>query len=176
MTLVLFLLAGCGAPAATALPPTITPAPPAAEITPEPPTATPTPAPPTTTPTPVPPTTELPTSTPTRVYIVVMSAEEIIGTWVKDTFYIRFDDDGTFRQAHSLDDLENHPYAISSYRFDGMRLIMQELILSGVPSCGVESGRYEIRLLESGNMWIVSVRDPCAPRRGDTVGEYEPVL
>lgn len=179
LALVFFFLAGCGAPAATPLSPTNTPAPPTATLTPEPPTATLTPALPTTTPTPLPPTItptpEPPTATPTPDYIVVTSAEEIIGTWVKDTFYIRFDDDGTFRQAHSAEDLENHPYTINSYRFDGDRMITAELSIFGVPSCGNRDGRYEIGLLENGNIRIVAIRDACAPRRGDTEGEYEPV-
>ena len=69
MTLVLLLLIGCGAPAATPVPPTTTPVPPTVTPTPKPPTATPTPVPPTATPTPKPPTATPtpvpPTATPT---------------------------------------------------------------------------------------------------------------
>ena len=85
VTLVMLLLVGCGAPAATPVPPTATPVPPTATPTPElptstftpipptptsvPPTATPTPEPPTPTRTPIPPTPTPvpPTVTPTPV-------------------------------------------------------------------------------------------------------------
>jgi len=69
VTLIMLLLVGCGAPAATpvseAPAATSTPVPSAATPTPEPPTTTLTPVPPTPTPTPVPPTsTPVPTDTP----------------------------------------------------------------------------------------------------------------
>ncbi len=54
-------------------------------------------------------------------------------------------------------------------------MVMTEVSVSGVPSCGKKSGSYEIRLLESGNIRIVAIKDQCAPRAGDLEGEYEPV-
>ena len=164
--LILLLLVGCGAPAAvpTSAPPTVT-------YTPIPPTATLTPVPPTATP-----TTEPPTATPTQAYTLVTSADEIPGTWARaGVFYIRFDSDGTFRQAHALDQLESQPYAILSYQFEGTEMVTVEVSVSGVPSCGKKIGRYEIQLLESGNIQIVAIEDQCPPRAGDTAGVYEPV-
>ena len=164
--LILLLLVGCSAPAA--------------EPTPEPPTATYTPILPTGTPTPVPPTAtptiEPPTATPTDVFVLATSADEILGTWVRSgVLYIRFDSDGTFRQAHAPDQLDGQPYAISSYQFEGTELVTMEISVSGVPSCGKKIGRYEIRLLENGDIQIVEIKDQCPPRAGDTAGVYEPV-
>jgi hypothetical protein len=174
--LITLLLVGCGAPAATPTPtpPTATPVPPTP--TPNPPTATPvpptpTPVPPTATPTPKP-----PTATPTQAFTLATSAEEILGTWgAGNYFYIRFDRDGTFRQAHALDKLDSQPYAISSYQFEGTKMVITEVSVSGAPTCGRKIGSYEIQLLESGNIRIVAIKDQCVPRAGDIAGEYEPV-
>ena len=127
------------------------------------PTATRKPKPPTATP------------TPTPVFTLATSAEEVAGTWVAGNYYIRFDKDGTYRQAHALDKLDSRPYAISAYRFEGTTLVSTEIKVSGVRSCGKKSASYEIRLLESGNIWIVAIQDDCTGRKGDTEGEYEPV-
>jgi len=164
--LILLLLAGCGVPAA--------------EPSPEPPTATYTLIPPIDTPTPVLPTATLtaepPAATPTQVYTLATSTEDVVGTWVRSgVLYLRFDSDGTFRQAHAPDQLESQPYAISSYQFEGTEMVTTEISVSGVPSCGKKIGRYEILLLENGEIQIVTVKDQCPPRAGDTAGVYEPV-
>ena len=144
------LLNGC-APAAPLVPLTSTP---------NPPTATPTLKP--------------PTATPTRAYTLATSAEEIVGTWLA-SYYLRFDKDGTFRQAQTLEELDRQPYAISSYQFEGTKMVITEVSVLGVPTCGKKIGSYEVRLFESGNIRIVVIKDQCAPRAGDIAGEYEPV-
>jgi len=192
MTLTVMLLIGCVAPATTG-PPAATPVPPTATAalptaTPIPPTATPTmlaptatftPVPPTETPTTVPliatPTAEPETETPRPEFTLATSGEEIAGTWRAGSYILRFDAYGTLRQAQTLEELDTRPYAICSYRFDRSSMIITEVKVSGVPSCGKKPGKYEVRLLDSGNMSIVAVADPCAPRAGDIVREYEPV-
>ena len=145
--LIMLLLVGCGAPAAT--------------LTPIPPTATHISKP--------------PTATPTQVFTQATSTEEIAGTWHAGNYYIRFDKDGTFRQADALEKLDSQPYAIITYQFEGTKMVITEVSVSGVPTCGKKIGNYEIRLLESSNIRIVSIKDQCAPRAGDIAGEYEPV-
>ena len=54
-------------------------------------------------------------------------------------------------------------------------MVMTEIKVSGVPTCGKKIGSYEIRLLENGNIRIVAIKDECAPRTGDMAREYEPV-
>jgi hypothetical protein len=86
VTLVMLLLVGCGAPAATpvseAPAATSTPVSSAATSTPEPPTATPTPLPPTATSTPVPPTPTPtpvpPTPTPKKTIVIVKVSPEVM--------------------------------------------------------------------------------------------------
>ena len=114
-------------------------------------------------------------ATSTQVFTLATSPEEIIGTWFMGRYYIRFDGDGTYRQAHSLDALDSQPYAICSYQFVGTKMGTVEISVLGVPSCGKKTGSYEVQLLKSGNIRIVTVKDQCEPRGKDTAGEYEPV-
>lgn len=133
---VFMLLIGCGAPAATPVPPT---------------------------------------TTPTPAVTLATSVEQVVGTWQSGRYYIRFDADGTYRQAHVLEELASAPYAISSYQFEGSEMVTKAISVSGVPSCGEAIGRYNIRLLDSGHIRVVTIRDQCLPRAGDTAREYEPV-
>ena len=165
MMLMIGLLISCAAPT-TPIPPTNPP-------TAEPPQPTSTPVPtltpaPSLTPTP-------PTVTPTPAFTLATSAGEFLGTWVSGNYYIRFDKDGTFRMAHALDRLDSRPYAISSYQFEGTKMVTTDIKVSGVPSCGKKIGSYEIQLLKSGNIQIVAVQDQCAGRAGDITREYERV-
>jgi hypothetical protein len=178
LTVVVLVLAGCGgAPteltaAATAVPPTATPtlAPPTATSTLIPPTATPTPEPPTST---LPPPT--PTSTP--VFTLATSPEEIAGTWQKTigAGCIRFQADGSFRQARRRDALDDSPFAICEIWFEGTQLFVGECTVSGVPPCGDAIAIYEVRLLDSGELEIVAIKDDCSPRRLDTATVYSAV-
>jgi hypothetical protein len=176
VTLAMLLLIGCDT-----TPTTLVSEAPAATSTPVPSVATPTPTPlpPTATPTPVPParTPEPPTATPTQAFILATSAEEIVGTWQKTigAGYIRFYEDGAFHQARALDNLDSKPFAICEFRFEGTQMLIKEISVSGVPSCGEPIGIYEVRLLEGGKIQIVSIKDKCSPRRGDTATVYEPV-
>lgn len=128
--------------------------------------------PPTSTPTPV-----LSTATPTTTQVVTLarSAEEIVGTWRASRTYIRFDRDGTFRKAYALDELDSRPFAISGFRFEGTRMFIEEISVSGVPPCGDTIGIYEVLLLEGGRIQIVSTDDKCSHRRRTTAAEYESV-
>jgi hypothetical protein len=162
MTVVLLLLSGCAAP--------VTPAPPTDTPTPLPPTPTLTPLPPTDTPTPE------PTATPTRGLVRVTSPEEIIGTWVwGPSYYIRFDEDGTCRQAHALDELDSKPYAIMYYEFEDNKMILSEKAVFGVPSCGKKISSYRVELLSNGNMKIIVGTDDCTPRMRELQKEWSPV-
>ena len=170
IVLALLLMTACSSSesAPTQIPPTLT-------YTAAPPTATFTPVPPTATITPIPPTATY-TLTPTQAIPLVKSADEVIGTWYVGNFFIRFDSDGTFRQANSQEALDSQPYAISSYEFDGTQMVITEISVSGVPSCGKKVGNYEIKLLENGSIRIVAIKDQCPPRAGDIGGEYAPLL
>jgi hypothetical protein len=92
-----------------------------------------------------------------------------------NNFYIRFDSDGTFRQAHAPDQLESQLYVTSTFQFEGTEFTMKEISVSGVPSFGEKIGRYEIQLLENGSIRIVEIKDECPSSSGETAGMYDPV-
>jgi hypothetical protein len=145
-------------PAASRLPPTSTTLP-----------STPTAPPPSATPRP-------PTPTAPEPYAVVKEAQEIIGTWkFSESDFTRFYEDGTMHDAYSLAQLDDDPFAVNTYEFEEAKLILRELSVSGIPSCGGKVGTYEIRLLQSGNLQIVVIKDSCGPRAGDTHGIYKHV-
>ncbi len=157
--LVLVLLAGCAAPAAPSPTALLAPsAPPQPSQTPAPPGPTPTQGRPT--------ATAIP-------HTDVTSAEQVLGSWRSGDYYLRFDEDGTFRQAHSPEALADNPYAVSSYRFEGNTMLTDGISVRGVPSCGDATGTYELQLLEGGTLFIRVLRDACRGRAGDTAGEYE---
>jgi hypothetical protein len=118
-----------------------------------------------------------PATTPTQAFTLATSAEEIVGTWMRRSgpLYLRFDEDGTLREARALDELDSQPFSINSYQFEGTRMILKEVSVSGVPSCGETIDSFEIRLLESGDIRIVVLEDECGHRAGSVAGEYEPV-
>lgn len=154
--LILALLAGCGTPTA-------------APTTPIPAADTPTPIPPTVTP------AIYRTAGPYEEgYTVITSAEEMIGTWHIESYYVRFDADGTFRQAYAFESLDSQPYAVGTYAFEDGAMVITEISVTDVPSCGSKSGSYEARLLDSGKLKIATISEPCVPRARDLAQEYEP--
>jgi hypothetical protein len=162
LTIAVLILSACSPPA--------TPAPATTSSTPLPPTATLTALPPTASPTPQ------PTVTPTRGLVRVTSPEQIIGTYVWGTnYYIRFDEDGTCRQAHALDELDSKPYAIMYYEFEDDRMIITEKTVFGVPSCKEKIGKYRVEYLSNGNMKFIVGTDDCAPRMREFQKEWIPV-
>ena len=116
------------------------------------------------------------TSTPTQVYTLITSVEELAGTWQNaDRFFFRFYTDGTYHQAHTVGDLESQPYAISKFWFEGTEMNVEDISVSGVPSCQPNIGVYEVRMLATGNIEFVSIMDKCTPRARETAHEFEPV-
>ena len=118
-----------------------------------------------------------PTSAPTPAFTLATSIKDIIGTWYNDgkAVYLRVYEDGTLHQSHSLDNLDNQPYAISEVQFEGTQMFLKETAVSGVPSCGDTPGIYEVRLLPDGKIRIVRIKEKCSPRAGDTALQYDPV-
>lgn len=124
-------------------------------------------------PTPTPPPA---TATPARQFTLASSASEAAGTYQKTVGAgcIRILEDGTFRQARRLEELDESPFAICEFEFKGTEMRVGECRVFGVPPCGVDAV-YEIRLLEGGGIEMVALDDECQPRRLDTATIYHAV-
>ena len=53
--------------------------------------------------------------------------------------------------------------------------MLVEVAVSGVPSCGKAVARYEVGMLEDGNIQLTAIQDDCIKRAEETAGVYEPV-
>jgi len=127
------------------------------------------------TPTPTPPG---PTATPAPTPVLVTSAEQIAGTWVgtaADKMYQRFNLDGTWHVAVSLENLNDKPDAELTFRFEGTQLLVTEISATGLPSCAAKNAIYQVQLLSNGNIKFVRVQDACAPRARSTAQEHKRV-
>jgi hypothetical protein len=100
-------------------------------------------------------------------YVVVTSAEQILGTWFSQigVAAIRFEEDGAYREAWGVSMLDLAPFVISTYGFDAAVMIVAGGTVVGVPDCGDAVGRYEVRLFENGSLQMVPIEDPCSARR-----------
>jgi hypothetical protein len=115
-----------------------------------------------------------PTATAPEPYVIVTELQQVIGTWkFSDSDFTRFYENGTYHDAYTLAQLDTDPYAVNKIEFDDGHLVAREVSVSGVPPCGGKVGIYELRLLQSGKLQIVVVKDTCGPRAGDTQGIYE---
>jgi hypothetical protein len=122
------------------------------------------------------PTPAAPALTPTPFFTLANSAEQIAGTYQKTmgAGCIRFQGDGTLRQARRVDALDDSSFAICEIRFEGTQMQVGECTVSGVPPCNVHAV-YEVRLLEGGGIEVVAIEDDCGPRRLDTAALYDAV-
>ncbi len=135
------------------------------------PAATPTP-----TPEPVP--TARPTATLPAGARLATSLQDIAGTWYglgADRLYQRFNLDGTCYSSVSLEKLNTDPSIVSTCVFEGDVLVMTDVKVAGLPSCGGKPGRYQVHLLANGNILFTRVFETCAPRGRSTAMEHEPV-
>ena len=116
-----------------------------------------------------------PTSVPAETFTLATSIQDIVGTWhVANTKYLRFYEDGTAHQARSQEALDDQPYAINEVSFEGTRMSLKEIAVSGVGSCGDAVGIYEVQLLSSGKIKLVRIEDSCSGRAGDITLVYDP--
>jgi len=123
---------------------------------------------------------DTPTAAPTAAFNLADSADDIVGTWrnagLNSAF--RFNADGTYSYARRLADLDNEPNVKGEFQFDGTKLFLETKEAQGVQPCedtDTSVPVYEVRLLASGNIWLVAVEDTCARRSGALSLEYERV-
>ena len=131
------------------------------------------------TPTPEPEPAKRPTATLPAGARLATSLEDIAGTWVgttADRMYQQFNLDGTCYTSVSLEKLNTQPGVESTCAFEADVLVMTDVKVTGLPSCGGKPGRYQVHLLDNGNIIFTRVFETCAPRGRTTAQEHEPVL
>jgi hypothetical protein len=135
LTVVVLVLVGCGA------------------FQPEP---TPTPIPPTATPLP-------PTPAPTPGPGPITEASGIVGTWLFEMVYSKYDEDGTLRIAGSQEGLENEQLRDSGEFWFARGQYFERITKAYLmpPDCVGVTGTYEVELLENGNLLFSLVEDEC---------------
>ncbi len=127
------------------------------------------------------------TSTPAVEPGPVSDFEDIAGTYLRQTpasspQFLHFFEDGSFHGSNNVDLVVDRPVWIFETRFEGTNV----LVTSTDQGCGDDPDAiYEIQLLESSNLQLVAIEDPCTPRSSYLQGaslritgqaaEWEPV-
>jgi hypothetical protein len=116
------------------------------------------------------------------------SVDDVVGTWHKTGSvyafigYIQFNADGTTRLGAASDGVEVLAKVEGEFWFEGTELLWKD-VSATAPAyeyCmqpGRETGRYEVQLLENGNLKAVMIEGLCPSRVACLTGaEWEPVL
>lgn len=108
------------------------------------------------------------------------SIDEIAGTWYRESklgggrYYVRFDKDGTAHWALVVDQLDSAPLEVHSCEFEGTEMVIKRIKAHhSMPPCD-EIGRYQVQLLDGGNIRIVVIEDRCTVRAVQNPEEYQP--
>jgi hypothetical protein len=123
-------------------------------------------------PTPLPTVTQAP-PTPTFSVGVADAVEEILGVWGYPGWaFMRFAGDGMLSQAATREELDTTPFAVCKFWFSGSQLLIKEVKVRGVPSCGATTGKYQVELLAPDRIRVIVVEDRCEARANELAGEY----
>jgi len=111
--------------------------------------------------------------TPTFVAGLANSPEQILGTWECPGWgFMRFAAEGTFTQADKRQKLDTQPFAVHKFWFTRTQLLIAQVSVHGVPSCGPAPATYQVQLLTPDSLLMIVVKDACDPRAKETEGEY----
>ncbi len=92
-----------------------------------------------------------------------ITVEDLTGIWSLSPNYLQFNEDGTYRFASTVADLENLPFDLGQFRLEGPLLTFTTSDES--PVCAGQSGIYQVELTEEGHLQFALEEDPgCALR------------
>ncbi len=99
-----------------------------------------------------------------------VTVEEFTGTWFQSSsgVYSQFNEDGTFRVALSVADLEDDPADLGQFRLEGT--LVTFTTSDDSPNCAGQSGSYQVELTEEGHLRFVLEEDPCGLRASPSLG------
>lgn len=127
------------------------------------------------------------TSTPAVEPGPVSDFEDIAGTYLRQApgnpTFLHFFEDGSIHLSENVDLIVDRPQLIFETRFEGTNVLVTEIKTT---ICGDDPDAiYEIQLLESSNLQLVAIEEPCPPRSSYLQGaslritgqaaEWEPV-
>ena len=99
-----------------------------------------------------------------------ITVEDFTGRWVQSSsaVWVQFNEDGTFRAALSVADLEQRPIDLGEFRLEGTLFTFASSDESR--DCAGQSGTYQVELTEEGHLQFVLEEDPCGIRASPTSG------
>jgi len=95
-----------------------------------------------------------------------LTSDDLVGIWtstVTDYGYVEYFEDGTWRQAYTLKQLETLNEYKGQYQLQGSRLTLQSAEDS--PRCPGLEGSYQVRINEKGELEYELEADECTVRR-----------
>ena len=120
--------------------------------------------------------TSSPTETPEPS--LATSKDDVIGTWQLGSgprsIFFQFKADGTYRMAQATaDNLNDNPLHLGQFVLEGGLLTFTSSDDS--PICAGQSGTYEVRLLEQGQIGLSLIEDECSIRSGPNLSPLDPI-
>lgn len=121
--------------------------------------------------------TPIPTPTP----VLITNAKDLVGIWYGQAghaLFQKFNADGTYLVALDYEGLITQPDAEGTFRFEGARLILNQVGISKtkrLPNCGAGPGIYEVYPLANGNIKFVKISETCSGRGLSTAQEHQRV-
>ena len=99
-----------------------------------------------------------------------ITIEDFTWRWVQLStgVYNQFNEDGTFRAALSVADLEQRPIDLGEFRLEGTLFTFASSDESR--DCAGQSGTYQVELTEEGHLRFTLEEDPCRLRASSTMG------
>jgi hypothetical protein len=116
--------------------------------------------------------------------VSIESIEQIVGDWQRakphggvGVTYLRFNSDGTYRQATGSQDRLETPMFEGTFELNSGEIVVtdyNQLIEHYLWECdsAADAGRYSVSLMENGSLLIERITDECVSRQDNFPAEY----
>jgi len=100
-----------------------------------------------------------------------ITTEDLVGVWKQPNhrYYMQFKQDGTYRVASAIENLEPQPRFFGRFQLEGTLLsfITSDESRKGksLNECPTQTGHYYLKLTEEGQLQLTLHEDPCFGRR-----------
>jgi hypothetical protein len=104
--------------------------------------------------------------------------DDVTGSWQWGSgdriIFFQFDEDGTFLQASQVaTNLQDNPQQLGQFTFEAGLLTF--VTSDESPLCAGQSGTYEVRLLEQGQIGLFLREDECSLRGSSNISPLVPL-